>query len=85
MTPIVAVVDALDVTFVTTEARQIFVRTSTIPNFKASAVVARDAVTLQTARIIGRMAEHDHTHIFGSIEEALYFARRQLGAAAQTG
>lgn len=72
--PVVAVIDALDVKYISTEARQIFVKASKIPNFKLSAVAAKALVTAQTARIIAMMSEENHFHVFGSLSEAEYFA-----------
>lgn len=81
-TPIVAVIDALEVDFITTEARQVFVRASHTPNLMLSAVAAKGRVTYQTARIISVMAEEDHTYIFPSVPEAYAFARRHLADSA---
>ncbi len=79
--PIAAVVDALEVTYVTAEARQIFVRASKIPNLAFAVVATRDVITTQTANIIGMMAQREHTYVFGSLEDAWDFARRNLNAA----
>lgn len=83
-TPIVSLVDALEVTFVTTEARQIFVRMSKIPNLKLAAVAAAEGITAQTARVIGKLAQDNHTHVFPTLEEATRFAKAQV-EAAETG
>lgn len=84
-TPIVSLIDALQVTFITTEARQIFVRTSTLPNLKCAAVAAAGGVTAQTARVIGKLVEREHTFVFATLEEARQFAEAQLATAGAAG
>lgn len=84
-TPIVSLIDALEVTFITTEARKIFVQASRIPNLKCAAVAAAGGITAQTARVIGHMAERDHTYVFASLEEARRFAEAQLDTASTSG
>lgn len=79
--PIAAVVDALDVKYISTDARKTFVRASTIPNFAFSAVAAKDAITVQTARVIGSMSQDGHTYIFATLEEAWDFALSRIKSA----
>jgi hypothetical protein len=81
--PIVALVDAMEVDYISLEARQVFVRASTIPNLKCAAVAARNLVTAGSARVIAIMAEDNHTHIFPSLEAASAFARKQAERAAE--
>lgn len=80
LSPVVALVDALEVKYISTEARQIFVKASKIPNFKCSAVAAKQLITVQTSRVIARMSEKDHTTIFATLEEAHAFAVKQAEA-----
>jgi len=77
-TPIVALIDARDVTFVTVEARRIFVRASHIPNLHGACVATKTVRNTQTSRIIGKMAQHDHTSVFETLEEARWHAQRLL-------
>jgi hypothetical protein len=77
-TPIAAVVDALEVTFVTSEARQIFVRCSHIPNFAVGAVATQDSAITYTAHVIGAMSERGHSFVFPTVEEAWDFAVEKL-------
>jgi len=80
-TPIGTVIDATQVKFITTDARKVFVRTSLLPKFAFSAIAAEDLVTVQTARIIGNMAEDGHSYIFPSLEEAWDFALSRIKSA----
>jgi len=84
-TPIVALVDALDVDYISREARQVFARTSYLPNFKGASVAAKNLVTMQTSRVIGLMASQDHTYVFSTMDQAERFARKLLQSAAVTG
>jgi hypothetical protein len=80
-TPIVALVDALEVTYIQPAASVIFIEGSTTPNVKAAAVVTRSTVTNVRARTISMMSENRSTHqtyIFSSMAEAEQFARTCL-------
>src|SRR5690606_6700923 len=79
--PIATVIDALDVKYISTDARKTFVRASTIPNCAFSAVAAKDAITVQTARVIGSMSQDGHTYIFATLEEAWDFALSRIKSA----
>ena len=80
-TPIGCVIDAMNVKFISIDARKIFVRASTIQNFTFSAVAAKDVVSRQTARIIGHMAQDGHTYTFATLDDAWAFAHERLGLA----
>lgn len=82
--PIVAFVDALDVAYISNDARKIFVRASHTPNLKLSVVAASHVISAQTARIIGLMAEENHTHIFRTLGEAYAFAIANTSRPALT-
>lgn len=77
-TPIVALVDAREVEFVSHNASHIFVEGSSTPNVKAAAVVTRTTTTTVKARTIGLMSEPRHTHettVFTSLALAEKFAK----------
>jgi hypothetical protein len=80
-TPIVALIDAREVTHVAVQARRLFVIASKLPNFRVTAIAAKSVGNMQTSRIIGMMAERDHTHVFETFEEAYHFAVEQARAA----
>lgn len=83
-TPIVALIDAREVEFVSASASVIFVEGSSTPNVKVAAVVTRSTTTTVKARTIGMMSEPHHTHetyVFNSLIEAEKFAK----AAVQIG
>ncbi len=83
-TPVVALIDALEVTYISSSARQIFIKSSHLPNFAVSAVAANNIISQQTSRVMGLMAEHNHTHVFPTLEEAYAFAvqvAQEVGAA----
>lgn len=80
-TPIVALVDALDVTAIANEARQIFVKAAKTPNLKISAIASNAPIPTTATRIIGMMVDKDHTNVFPTFEEALRFARQHAAYA----
>jgi hypothetical protein len=80
-TPIVALIDARDVEFVSASASLVFVDGSSTPNVKAAAVVTRTTTTTVKARTIGMMSESHHTHdtyVFTSLAEAEKFAKTSV-------
>jgi anti-anti-sigma regulatory factor len=81
-TPVLALIDAREVTYIVQDARKVFVRAANLPNFKAAAVVIADPVAEQTARIIGMMSPRDHTRVFNTMDDARRFIDAQLGRAA---
>ena len=83
--PIVALVDALEVTHVTAMARQVFALASGIPGLKVASVATSDASVTQTAQIIGLMARNHHTYVFPTLEQARIFAEAQAEAARSGG
>jgi hypothetical protein len=76
--PIVALIDALEVSHISNQARKIFARASHILKLAAAAVAARDVVTVQTVRVISLMAEENHTHIFPTLAQAHDFAEWKM-------
>jgi hypothetical protein len=78
LTPIVALVDAREVEFVSHNASHVFVEGSSTPNVKAAVVVTRTTTTTVKARTIGLMSEPRHTHettVFTSMALAEKFAK----------
>jgi len=76
--PIVALIDAREVEFVSANASLIFVEGSATPNVKAAIVVTRSTNTTIKARTIGMMSERHHTHrtyVYTSLVEAERFAQ----------
>lgn len=79
LTPIVALIDAREVKYVSPAASLVFIEGSNTPNVKAAAVVANSMTMNVRARTIGMMSERQSTHetfIFGSLTEAEAFAKR---------
>lgn len=81
-TPIVALIDAIDVKFISHKARKIFIKAANTRNFKASAVATHDQSTIQTARVLGIMAPDKHTYIFDNLEQAHQFALELANGAS---
>jgi len=80
-THIIALVDALEVTFVSSSARMVFADASGIEKLKAVSVATQDLVTTQTARVIGMLGERGRTHVFETLEQATRFARENANIA----
>lgn len=80
-TPVVALVDAMHVTYISHKARQIFIKVANTRNFRASAIATQDQTTLQTARVLGMMAPDNHTYIFDNLPEAEQFALELVNGA----
>ena len=82
-TPIIAIVDALEVTFVSAGARMTFAEASKTPNLQAICVATQDMLISQTARVIGMLGERGRTHIFETVDEAREFAEELIAQLAQ--
>jgi hypothetical protein len=82
--PIAAVIDALDVKFVSAGARIVLADASHTPNLKVIAVAAYSTLTMQTARMIGMLGERGTTHVFATYEDAESFARDLLNQIAHS-
>jgi hypothetical protein len=67
--PIVALVDARTVRFITRAAEQAFIKASYTPNLLA-VIVATNPITTVQAATIGIMGQRGYTRIFRTIEEA---------------
>lgn len=82
--PIVALVDALEVTFVSAAARMVFAEASKTENLQAVSVATKHLLVTQTARVIGMLGERGRTYVFENLHEARQFAEdmvRQLEKA----
>ena len=80
--PIVALVDAMDVEFVHAEARDVFVRASHTPNVRVIAVAVASVLAVVTARSIILRGEPGKTYTFVTLAEARSFAKRILDGAS---
>lgn len=78
--PIVALVDASEVIFITLEARRVFGKASAIENLVCGAIATGEFMTRQMAKSIGMMADNRHTFVFDTLEEARAFAEKQVQA-----
>ncbi len=74
---IVALVDALEVSYISNDARRIFAKASAIPGLHAAAVATKDQ-TATTVSVIGLMAVEQHTYIFSTLEAARKFAEAEI-------
>ncbi|RMF76129.1 MAG: hypothetical protein D6737_20820 [Chloroflexi bacterium] len=77
-TPIVALVDALDVKSVSPQASTIFARATTIDNLICVAVAVVNFVAVQGSRMVSLRGESGRTVIFETFEEAETYARQQV-------
>jgi hypothetical protein len=77
-TPIVALIDAQEVTFVSAGARMAFAEASKTPNLQAICVITQDMLITQTVRVIGMLGERGRTHVFETIDDAREFAQDTL-------
>jgi hypothetical protein len=76
--PIVVLVDALEVKFISMEARQIFAQASGIKGLELAVVVSDDPVNRQSSRIIEVLAVKKNTHLFATMEEAKAFIEEAI-------
>ncbi len=74
---IVALVDALEVTYISNDARRIFAKASATPGLHAAAVATKEQAAT-TASIIGLMAIEQHTYVFSTLEAARKFAEAEV-------
>jgi hypothetical protein len=86
--PIVILIDARELTFISTAAQKIFTKAAETPNVKVAAVATGTPLATQLSRIVGllsRVRQTHDTHVFHTLEEASQFARAQARrVAAQT-
>ena len=70
LTPIVVLINALEVKMIMPEANRHFLRASTIPNVKAHIVATEGLMATQGSRILGMRNQQRNTLIFNTWEEA---------------
>lgn len=75
--PIIALVDALEVTAITRTAEQVFAEGSKTANVRLSSVAAGSAMMAQVSRNISLRAKRGSSYIFMKMEEARRFAEEQ--------
>lgn len=78
--PIVILIDACELTFITTAAQKIFTKAAETPNVKVAVVATGNPVATQLSRIVGllsRVRQTHDTHVFQTLDEATQFARAQ--------
>lgn len=77
--PIVILIDARELTFISTAAQKIFAKAAETPNIKVASVATGTPLATQLSRIVGllsRVRQTHDTHIFHTLEEATHFARQ---------
>ena len=85
LTPIVVLIDAIDVELITPDANKIFLRTASIPNIRGHVVVTRNLIATQSARVLAIRNREKNTYIYESFDEALKFAKKLLEQSATQG
>lgn len=75
--PIVLLIDALEASSITAEARRIFAKAAETPNVKIGVVASNNDRVMQHSRIaalLGTVRKTHETHFFNTLEEAREFA-----------
>jgi anti-anti-sigma regulatory factor len=83
--PIVILIDARELTFISTTAQKIFTKAAETPNVKVAAIAAGTRLATQLSHIVGllsRVRQTHDTHVFHSLDEATQFARAQARRVA---
>ncbi len=80
--PIVALVDAMDIGFVHNDARDVFARASRTPNVRMIAVAVASVLAVEASRSIMMRGEPGKTYCFVTLAEARSFALRMLQNSA---
>ncbi len=80
--PIVALVDAMDIGFVHPEARNIFAEASHTLNVRVIAVAVSSILAVEAARTVVMRGAPGKTYTFVTLTEARGFALRMLDSAA---
>ncbi len=78
--PIVILIDARELTFISTAAQKIFTKAAETPNVKVAAVATGNPVATQLSRIVGllsRVRQTHDTYVFQTLDEAKQFAQAQ--------
>ncbi len=82
--PIVLLIDALEATSITAEARRVFAKSAETPNVKVGAVASNNDRVMQHSRItalLGTVRKTHDTHFFNTLEEASEFASKHTPLA----
>ena len=77
---IVILIDARELTFISTAAQKIFTKAAETSNVKVAVVATGNPVATQLSRIVGllsRVRQTHDTHVFQTLDEATQFARAQ--------
>jgi hypothetical protein len=83
--PVVILVDALQATTITAEARRVFAKASETPNVRIAVVAVSNARATQQSRItalLSTVRSTHETHFFTTLEEAEQFASSYIAPAA---
>jgi len=81
--PVVALIDATEVTSISLDARKVFAKASGIPNLAISAVAAGTQASSREARVTASIAADPHTYIFATLDEAVAFAEQKAAEYRQ--
>jgi hypothetical protein len=79
---IVVMMDATDVTFITTAARMMLAEATWFRAVQSIIFVVKEPTMAQTVRVIGMLGDHKRIHAFQSQEEAEQFAAKALSITA---
>ena len=79
---IVVMVDATDVTFITTAARMMLAEATWFRGVQAILFIVKEPTMAQTIRVIGMLGDHKRIHAFQSPQDAEQFAAKALSTAA---
>lgn len=77
--PIVILVDAMDASGVSLDARKLFARVTSDPKHGKAYVACNATAVVRAARVIGMMSRDNKTYVYDTLEEA----RQQAQAQAQ--
>jgi anti-anti-sigma regulatory factor len=83
--PIIVLIDARELTFISTTAQKIFTKAAETPNVKVTAIAAGTRLATQLSHIaslLSRVRQTHDTHVFRTLEEATQFARAQARRVA---
>lgn len=79
---LVALINAADVTFITSSARMLIAEATRLWGVKAILFVTQEPTMMQTIRVIEMLGEHGRIFAFGTHDEALAFAAQSLNPVA---
>lgn len=79
---IVVMVDATDVSFITSAARMMLAEATWFRAVQAILFIVKEPTMAQTIRVIGMLGDHKRIHAFQTLQEAEQFAAQALSTAA---